>query len=313
MKKHRNKIIAATVVVLLLVVLFWWGGNAPDASGAPGESNLPATEAEVLPPDQNDPLASDDLLPAENEPHPTEPPAEDLPEPADNGSTVDAAIDQPQEPEGQDAVAAVQPVAPVDATPAATDVPPAAANPQVQEPTAANAAEDKGLLGLQGEAAAQDEYGTSAVPEGKPKPVEPQDVVVSDAAYTCTLTVRCDTILNNLSRLNQEKLELVPESGVIFGPTTVTFYEGESVFNVLQREMKKAKIHFEFVNTPVYNSAYIEGINNLYEYDCGELSGWTYKVNGWFPNYGSSRYQLQAEDQVEWVYTCDLGVDVGKN
>ena len=42
----------------------------------------------------------------------------------------------------------------------------------------------------------------------------------------------------------------------------------------------------EFENTPMYNSAYIEGIHNLYELDCGERSGWMYKVNDWFPNYG---------------------------
>lgn len=64
-------------------------------------------------------------------------------------------------------------------------------------------------------------------------------------------------------------------------------------------------------NTPIYNSAYIEGIGNLYEFDCGELSGWMYKVNGWFPNYGCSRYRLKSGDRVEWVYTCDLGRDVG--
>ncbi len=54
------------------------------------------------------------------------------------------------------------------------------------------------------------------------------------------------------------------------------------MFNVLQREMKKAGIQMEFENTPMYNSAYIEGINNLYEFDVGELSGWMYKVDDWF-------------------------------
>ena len=57
----------------------------------------------------------------------------------------------------------------------------------------------------------------------------------------------------------------------------------------------------EFEDTPMYNSAYIEGINNLYEFDCGELSGWMYKVNGWFPNYGCSRYQLKEGDTIEWA------------
>ena len=157
----------------------------------------------------------------------------------------------------------------------------------------------------------KDKYLTDPVPEGKPLPVEPQDVEFSDVTHTCTLSVRCDTILDNIDWLDPEKVELVPEDGVIFPATTVTFYEGESVFNVLQREMRKAGIHMEFEDTPMYNSAYIEGINNLYEFDCGELSGWMYKVNGWFPNYGCSRYQLKEGDTIEWVYTCDLGVDVG--
>lgn len=157
----------------------------------------------------------------------------------------------------------------------------------------------------------KDKYLTDPVPVGKPLPVEPQDVVIGDTAYTCTLSVRCDTINDNLDWLDVEKKDMVPEDGIIFPATEVTFYEGESVFDVLLREMKGAQIHMEFVNTPIYNSAYIEGINNLYEFDCGELSGWMYKVNDWFPNYGCSRYALRDGDTVEWVYTCSLGTDVG--
>ena len=36
-----------------------------------------------------------------------------------------------------------------------------------------------------------------------------------------------------------------------------------------------------------------------------------YSVNGWFPNYGCSLYQLKDGDVVEWRYTCDLGEDLG--
>ena len=152
---------------------------------------------------------------------------------------------------------------------------------------------------------------TIPVPEEKPLPVESEKTLITEKELTCTLSVRCDTILKNISWLNLEKVDIVPEDGVIFPEKTVVFYEGESVFNVLLREMKRSKIHLEFENTPIYNSAYIEGIGNLYEFDCGELSGWMYKVNDWFPNYGCSRYQLEAGDKVEWVYTCDLGYDVG--
>ena len=157
----------------------------------------------------------------------------------------------------------------------------------------------------------KDRYRTDVVPEGKPVPIEPEDMNLTDVARSCTLSISCATLLDNQPKLNPEKVELVPEDGFILQPATVTFYEGESVFNVLQREMKKNRIHMEFVSTAIFNSAYIEGIGNIYEFDSGELSGWMYKVNGWFPNYGCSRYQLQEGDVIEWVYTCDLGRDIG--
>jgi hypothetical protein len=174
---------------------------------------------------------------------------------------------------------------------------------------AVGAAADAGLAAAAD--AGKDKYLTDPVPAGRPLPVEPADAVAGDGVYTCTLSVRCDTILPNISLLDKEKWELVPADGEIFSPAAVTFYEGESVFNVLWREMKQAGVQFEFMNVPIYNSAYIEGINNLYEFDAGELSGWMYRVNGWFPNYGCSRYSLRDGDIVEWVYTCDLGDDVG--
>ena len=158
----------------------------------------------------------------------------------------------------------------------------------------------------------KDKYQTDPVPEGKPKPVEPEDTQINKGkSYTCTFSIECSTILNNLDMLDPEKLEMVPSGGVILKKTTVTFYEGESVFDVLQRLCKEKGIHMEAEWTPIYNSAYVEGIHNLYEFDCGALSGWMYKVNGWYPNYGSSRYQLKDGDVVEWRFTCDLGNDVG--
>ena len=156
-----------------------------------------------------------------------------------------------------------------------------------------------------------DKYKTEPVPEGMPLPVEPQDTEIGDESFTVTISVRCDTILDNMNLLNKEKHELVPADGLIFPATEAVAYEGESVFNVFQREMKRARIHMSFRNTPIYNSAYILDVHNLYEFDTGELSGWMYKVNGWFPNYGCSRYSLHPGDVIEWVYTCDLGRDVG--
>lgn len=152
---------------------------------------------------------------------------------------------------------------------------------------------------------------TDTAQEETPLPVEPENAVISDTEHTCTLSISCGAILEHMDWLEEEKVSLVPADGWILQSVETTFYEGESVFNVLQRTCKQNGIHMEFSNTPMYNSAYIEGIANLYEYDCGDLSGWMYKVNDWFPNYGCSRYALSDGDVVCWLYTCELGDDIG--
>ena len=158
----------------------------------------------------------------------------------------------------------------------------------------------------------KDQYMTDPVPEEKPAPVEPQDSDVdTNKKYTCTISISCETILGNMDKCAESKKALVPEDGIILPATEVTFSDGESVYDVLQRVCKENKIHMESSFTPVYNSAYIEGIHNLYEFDVGKLSGWMYNVNGWYPNYGCSRYQVKDGDVVEWRYTCDLGEDLG--
>lgn len=155
----------------------------------------------------------------------------------------------------------------------------------------------------------QNEAPTQA-PDTPASPDEPEPPV-ENSVLTCTVSISCAAILENLDRLNAEKADLIPADGVLLAPAAVEFAEGESVFDVLKRVCRENKIHMEFSETPVYQSAYIEGIGNLYEFDCGEGSGWMYRVNDEFPNYGCSRYTLADGDTVEWVYTCDFGADVG--
>jgi hypothetical protein len=151
----------------------------------------------------------------------------------------------------------------------------------------------------------KDAYLTDPVPSDKPAPVEPQNTGKSDAAYSCTISISCADVLSNIDDCAPETAAVIPKDGWILRPVTVTFTEGESVFDVLQRVCRENNIHIEYNTAAGYNSAYIEGIGNLYEFDAGELSGWLYSVNGRFPNYGSSRYQLKDGDTVCWVYSVD--------
>lgn len=130
-------------------------------------------------------------------------------------------------------------------------------------------------------------------------------------ALRCTVRIECGTVLGHMDDLKSGKAELIPSDGVLLPETEVAFSEGDTVFDVLQRVCRAQGIHMESNWTPAYNSAYIEGIGNLYEFDCGNLSGWMYSVNGVWPDYGCSSCTLHDGDTVVWSYTCDLGRDVG--
>ena len=131
------------------------------------------------------------------------------------------------------------------------------------------------------------------------------------AANTCTLEIRCDTLLKNLDRLSAGKAALVPKDGILLAKTTVSFEPGESVFDVFRRCLREQNIHFEYVDAKAYGSTYIEGIGNLYEFDCGEQSGWLYFVNGISPGVGCSGYTVGNGDEIVFAYTCDFGADLG--
>ena len=153
--------------------------------------------------------------------------------------------------------------------------------------------------------------GSSSSASGSSKSSSSKSSGSSDVK-TCTIQIRCDTILKNMDNLTAGKNKYVPSNGVILATSKVEFADGETVFDVLKRACSYTGIQLEYSYTPLYGSYYIEGINNLYEFDCGEQSGWMYKVNGWYPNYGCSSYKLKNGDVIVWCYTCNgLGADVG--
>ena len=129
----------------------------------------------------------------------------------------------------------------------------------------------------------------------------------------CTISISCATLLDKLDTLPAAVSELVPADGWILAPVQEEFSDAESVLDILLRVAQREGIHLEYAGTAMGNSAYLEGIGNIYEFDAGELSGWMYSVNGEFPNYGCGQYFPQPGDVIKLVYTCDLGADVGDN
>ena len=124
----------------------------------------------------------------------------------------------------------------------------------------------------------------------------------------CTVTISCRTALEN-DDLPEATRGILPADGVILDACPVEFSKGDSAFDVLMKAVREQKIHLEYSGTKTL--PYIEGVNNLYEFDCGATSGWMYRVNGWFASFGIGQYPVSGGDSIEIIYTCSLGEDIG--
>ncbi len=97
--------------------------------------------------------------------------------------------------------------------------------------------------------------------------------------------------------------------GDIIAPVAIPLYEGDTAFTALKRELEDRNIDFDYSGSG--KSVYIKGIDPLWEFDEGPLSGWMYSVNGVFPNYSAGIYTLKDGDVLRWQYTTDMGKDIG--
>ena len=123
------------------------------------------------------------------------------------------------------------------------------------------------------------------------------------------ISINCSTILNNMDQLESGLESYVPSDGVILKPTKVTLGEKATAYDALSEACRQNKIQYEYEGTGA--DIYIEGIANLYEFSCGQLSGWEYCVNDVFPSVGCNSYDIQDGDTIKFLYTCDLGADIG--
>ncbi len=122
---------------------------------------------------------------------------------------------------------------------------------------------------------------------------------------TVSISIRCDTVLG------KQTADYIPADGSILKKTEYVLRDSDTVFDLLIRAAKHNKIPVEYDGGNLTATAYIKGIQNLYEYDFGPTSGWLYKVNGELEGVGCSDYVLSDGDVIEWVYSLNLGKDVG--
>lgn len=317
-KKKIKKIIGILAVVLILTVAFWYGGNAPGSRGFSGfgkqhtefrnSTELAETETGQEETGQSSVTESETTDGQDADSQDTDRTDEtsegvSTEEPANKDTQETASGETGTENKRADSPAANDSSETEDGQGSSGTTEVLTEQPTTEEEPGQNTTE-----------APTTERPAHQKPEKPATTEEPETTEqkqTEEQTYTCTISINCDNILKNWNMLDKSKQSCVPADGWILKEVEVEFKKGQTVFDVLKDITKKKSIQLEYSFTALYGSYYIEGIHNLYEFDCGELSGWEYCVNGKFPAFGCSKYVLKDGDKIEWKYTCDLGADVG--
>lgn len=313
-KKHLKKIIGILVVLLILVGAYWYGGNAPGSRGfgRPGTTseNTESTTQKAVSEEASD--TEDAEAEISNDAKWDDSSSSGQGSIKKNHSKRDTKKDDKGSEKDKSGIV----------------TPDYSATTQEHKNGDTDVSEDPGTDSSQstdnktpsngGGSSKKDGSGTEQPETEVPTTEQPgvqspttTEQPSEDTVYTCTISINCSNILSNWDIFDKTKASCVPSDGWILREMTVEFKKGQTVFDVLKNVTRTRAIQMEYSFTALYGSYYIEGINNLYEFDCGELSGWEYCVNGKFPAFGCSKYVLKDGDKIEWKYTCDLGADVG--
>lgn len=126
-----------------------------------------------------------------------------------------------------------------------------------------------------------------------------------------TFSADCLAALDDMESIDEDinPADVIPADGIVIEECGLSLPEGSSAFDALTAAARAQKVRVDYTGGAY--GTYVRSIGYISEFGFGELSGWMYRVNGKFPNTSVSNYILSEGDVVEFVYTCDLGKDVG--
>lgn len=132
---------------------------------------------------------------------------------------------------------------------------------------------------------------------------------ITEGSETIFFEIDCSKAVG-YSSLSDEQIDLIDDGNVLKSKEFV-LRDGDTVFDLLTRICRYEHIQMEYQGADgnVYKSVYVQGINYLYEFDCGEFSGWIFLVNGEQVDTSCAKFYPKDGDRISWVYTLDLGRD----
>ena len=124
----------------------------------------------------------------------------------------------------------------------------------------------------------------------------------TSSEINCSITIECKSILDNMDDLKPEHEKYVPKNGIMLDNYKTTLKSKSTVYDLFKKACNDKGITYTAVAS-IY-SVYIAGINNIDQKDCGDGSGWMYRVNGSYPNVSVDSKKLKDGDKVVFTYTC---------
>jgi hypothetical protein len=91
------------------------------------------------------------------------------------------------------------------------------------------------------------------------------------------------------------------DRGTILAPTKISFKDGDTAFDILKNATEQHNIQRETRGSGA--TAYVEGIDNFYEFDYGAKSGWVFELNGVSISKSIGTIKVKDGDRIECYYT----------
>ena len=129
-----------------------------------------------------------------------------------------------------------------------------------------------------------------------------------ESGIKTSVSIDVSKIFDHKADLNQDKADFVPEDGKILGKVTVVIEEDSSAIDQLKKACDENDIDYE-ISGSQYGD-FVNGLGQIYSGDCGDWSGWMFKLNGEWAEKGADQTILNEGDEVEWVFICDYEADV---
>jgi hypothetical protein len=97
------------------------------------------------------------------------------------------------------------------------------------------------------------------------------------------------------------------QKGTILSSSEVGIKKDDTVLSITISLLKQKGIQYSIRGSGA--TAYVEGIDNLYEFDDGPLSGWNVMLNGKLLSESAGAAKLTNGDHIVWSYTSDYKKD----